>query len=152
MMLPPVILPLLPFFITSWWIIALLVVLGLSIRWFCRWPGNEVTLQPVRASQYTPDMTLPDDKSLDTIVIGSGSGGCACANLLAQAGQKVLILEQHEERTGGCTHSTSVSRLDGFECISFSHVFSLSTHVFDWQHSVKRIVSGIPVCTTPVKP
>ena len=34
-----------------------------------------------------------------------GSGGCACANLLAQSGQRVLLLEQHEERTGGCTHS-----------------------------------------------
>lgn len=35
---------------------------------------------------------------------GSGSGGIACANLLAQSGQRVLILEQHT-RTGGCTHS-----------------------------------------------
>lgn len=37
-------------------------------------------------------------------MIGSGSGGSTCANLLAQSGQRVLLLEQHSV-TGGCTHS-----------------------------------------------
>ena len=37
-------------------------------------------------------------------MIGSGSGGSTCANLLAQSGQRVLVLEQHSV-TGGCTHS-----------------------------------------------
>ena len=39
--------------------------------------------------------------NLDTIVIGSGSGGSTCANLLAQSGQRVLVLEQHPTATGG---------------------------------------------------
>lgn len=42
--------------------------------------------------------------NIDTIVIGSGSGGSTAANLLAQSGQRVLVLEQHSV-TGGCTHS-----------------------------------------------
>lgn len=55
-----------------------------------------------RADHFRPDL-VPKNK-IDTIVIGSGSGGSACANLLAQSGQAVLVLEQHEV-TGGCTHS-----------------------------------------------
>jgi all-trans-retinol 13,14-reductase len=63
---------------------------------------KEKELQSIRASSFSPDR-IPKGK-IDTIVIGSGSGGCAVANLLAQSGQRVLILEQHD-RTGGCTHS-----------------------------------------------
>ncbi|MCA9961673.1 MAG: NAD(P)/FAD-dependent oxidoreductase [Anaerolineales bacterium] len=40
----------------------------------------------------------------DTIVIGSGAGGLTTAVSLAQAGQKVLVCEQHEV-PGGWTHS-----------------------------------------------
>ena len=41
---------------------------------------------------------------LDAIVIGSGAGGMTCAALMAKAGKKVLVLEQHD-LAGGCCHS-----------------------------------------------
>ena len=70
---------------------------------YIAWPRKKVRkVRPVRACAFRPELVPP---KLDTIVIGSGSGGCACANLLAQSGQRVLILEQHPDRTGGCTHS-----------------------------------------------
>ena len=69
--------------------------------WIFDWPGSKVELHPMRASNFSPAQ-VPTD--LDTIVVGSGSGGCAAANLLAQSGQRVLLLEQHY-RTGGCTHT-----------------------------------------------
>ena len=38
----------------------------------------------------------------DTIIIGSGAGGLASAICLARAGQKVLVLEQHDVPGGWC--------------------------------------------------
>ncbi|MBT3336967.1 MAG: NAD(P)/FAD-dependent oxidoreductase [Anaerolineae bacterium] len=44
----------------------------------------------------------------DTIIIGSGAGGLTAAVALAQAGQKVLVCEQHG-KPGGWTHSFTLN-------------------------------------------
>uniref|UniRef100_UPI00358FEBBE all-trans-retinol 13,14-reductase isoform X1 n=1 Tax=Myxine glutinosa TaxID=7769 RepID=UPI00358FEBBE len=43
-------------------------------------------------------------ENLDAIVIGSGIGGLSVAALLAKAGKRVLVLEQHS-KAGGCCHT-----------------------------------------------
>jgi hypothetical protein len=77
------------------------IVLALMLLYMMWWP-KPGTVRAVRASTFNPEKV---PKNLDTIVIGSGSGGATCANLLAQSGQRVLVLEQHPTATGGCTHS-----------------------------------------------
>lgn len=42
------------------------------------------------------------EKTYDSIIVGSGAGGLACALCLARAGQKVLLLEQHDVPGGWC--------------------------------------------------
>ncbi|XP_061166584.1 all-trans-retinol 13,14-reductase-like [Saccostrea echinata] len=42
--------------------------------------------------------------NLDTVIIGSGMGGMSVGVLLARAGKKVLVLEQHDQ-AGGCCHT-----------------------------------------------
>ena len=42
-------------------------------------------------------------RSWDVIVIGAGHNGLACAFCLAQAGQRVLVLESRKRVGGACT-------------------------------------------------
>eukprot|EP00760_Papus_ankaliazontas_P011486 PhM_4_TR14803/c0_g1_i1/m.13111/K09516/RETSAT; all-trans-retinol 13,14-reductase len=45
-----------------------------------------------------------EEKEWDTVVIGSGIGGLAAAVLLGKTGERVLVLEQHDQ-AGGCLHT-----------------------------------------------
>jgi NAD(P)-binding Rossmann-like domain len=84
-------------------VIATTVTLVLLVVYlFYSWPKAR-NIKPMRAVAFQPEL-VPKGK-FDTIVIGSGSGGSTCSNLLAQSGQRVLVLEQHPTVTGGCTHS-----------------------------------------------
>ena len=65
--------------------------------------------------------TRGPDKSYDVVVIGAGIGGLICANLLAQAGLKVLLVEQHYMVGGYC----STFRRQGFVFDAASHFYPL---------------------------
>jgi phytoene dehydrogenase-like protein len=54
------------------------------------------------------DAEMSQRVDVDTVVIGSGAGGLTAALALANAGQKVLVLEQHYLPGGWC-HSFSLS-------------------------------------------
>ena len=60
-------------------------------------------------------------KSYDAIIVGSGIGGLCCANLLAQAGMNVLVIEQHYVLGGFC----STFRRKGFTFDAATHFYPL---------------------------
>ncbi|XP_078690804.1 all-trans-retinol 13,14-reductase-like [Branchiostoma floridae x Branchiostoma belcheri] len=43
-------------------------------------------------------------ETLDAVVVGSGIGGLGVAAMMAKAGKRVLVLEQHDQ-AGGCCHT-----------------------------------------------
>jgi len=68
-------------------------------------------VQPLVTDQKLRDKVLKQSFSadrvpsdLDAIVIGSGIGGLSVAAIMAKAGKRVLVLEQHDQ-AGGCCHT-----------------------------------------------
>jgi len=66
-----------------------------------------------------PGRSQPPEERYDAIVIGAGIGGLVCGTLLAKAGLKVLIAEQHYVAGGYC----STFRRKGY-------VFDAATHFY----------------------
>ncbi|PVD31233.1 hypothetical protein C0Q70_06645 [Pomacea canaliculata] len=69
---------------------------------------------------------VPDN--LDAIVIGSGAGGLTAAILLAKAGKRVVVVEQHDQ-AGGCCHTFEEK---GFEFDTGIH------YIGDMENSTSR--------------
>lgn len=76
-------------------------------------------------------------KEFDTIIIGSGAGGLAAAICLARAGQRVLVLEQHDVPGGWC-HSFN---LKGQRFCPGVHYIGL----IDKGQSTSRLYEGLGV-------
>lgn len=58
----------------------------------------------VTYGNYIKSAKTKDERTFDVIIIGSGTGGMSAASFLAQAGKRVLLLEQHYI-LGGFTHT-----------------------------------------------
>lgn len=64
-----------------------------------------------------------EEKIYDVVIIGSGMGGLSCANILAQEGKKVILLEKNRQIGGNlqvfsrdkCVFDTGVHYLGGLE-------------------------------------
>jgi len=77
----------------------------------------------------------------DTVIIGSGAGGMTAALALAQAGQRALVLEQHDTPCGWC-HSFT---LEGYR-------FSPGVHYLGQLQpggSLHRMYGGLGVSGRP---
>jgi phytoene dehydrogenase-like protein len=63
----------------------------------------------------------PPDSSYDAVIVGAGVGGLVCANLLARAGLRVLLVEQHYMVGGYC----STFRRGGYTFDAATHFYPL---------------------------
>ncbi len=63
----------------------------------------------------------PPESHYDAVIVGAGIGGLVCGNLLAKAGLKVLLVEQHYMVGGYC----STFRRGGFTFDAATHFYPL---------------------------
>ena len=93
---------------------------------------------PVDRDVYKPKKLVDEDgkdKYYDAIIIGSGIGGLTTGSLLAQQGQKVLVLEQHYI-AGGCCHtftSNNPGNVNRYEFSTGIHYVGDINHASDKQ-------------------
>lgn len=85
----------------------------LLILWILTSPpaDKKVRTAPGNEDIYAKNRFIPTKvtKNPDVVVIGSGMGGMGAASILSKYGKKVLVLEHHD-KLGGCTHTFSWSR------------------------------------------
>ncbi|MBE7203121.1 MAG: NAD(P)/FAD-dependent oxidoreductase [Parafilimonas terrae] len=95
----------------------------------------------------SPDATV--GKSYDAIVIGAGHNGLVCANVLARAGQTVLVLERRSV-VGGAAVTEEIA--PGFRASIFSYLMSLLHPRIIREFELKRHGLEVLPCSDMVSP
>ena len=96
---------------------------------------------------FTPDTTV--GKTYDAIVIGAGHNGLVCANYLARAGLKVLVLERRGV-VGGAAVTEEIA--PGFRASIFSYLMSLLHPRIIAEFDLKRHGLEVLPCSDMVSP
>ncbi|MCK0198759.1 NAD(P)/FAD-dependent oxidoreductase [Ancylobacter sp. 6x-1] len=88
-------------------------------------------------------------KTYDAIIIGAGHNGLVCANYLARAGQKVLVLERRDV-VGGAAVTEEIA--PGFRASIFSYLMSLLHPRIIRELDLKRHGLEVLPCSDMVSP